>query len=818
MKLYIATTALNFDTIMSTESISPVSFYQYRRFGIPYMYDNASLRLHNSIILFDYIPTYELNRSEFDHRPLIVEVDTAYYPSNYFTKVKEGVYQTSKTLYLSPQSSSLLFLNYEDFTITMNKSDNIVETKSILYKKLGRIQVAKHDCTKLKREIFDGISDYDKIDEESLRKDIIINKAKGFLVGYLIGRKRSLSVESSRLLNVIRQIKNLIYSLSTKEGPDRSRIHNELRGLINEANHLSWTLDENKAKALSAVLNDLHNEGFNDEGIKIAQRYFTKRGLYPHLFNQLCPNTRLFNIEQSVLNAVNCTDDSDLDRKLKVLTDYTNSILQYMPESNALGSLIKFHPDLKIMDCLDSNIDDHSQKILSIIYNLLSDQNIRSEEFKSKRIGYIGEIAKTLRDSSEIDFQLIREYINGLLDNLEVAKPFDVTSSNFIAINSFGAFMKAPDADIDKLISMLVANEISNQRIALGLWGIIYGYSNIPNYYFRQWLEYADINEVQQYLHLVTTQIYGNYDFNGNKVSFAPSVPSQVECPSKHTSQEATANNAIKGKTNEQLSLFENSEEDSVQPNTDINKSQDRIAQPKVQLEAQGKHIHEVELINYPQENNEALEGWKAVVFQISSEILNNCKPVRTASNFMCYYTDEIMVAIKSCKGLSSVSSAIDHIQPIKEGKSAWDKARRKILKAIKDVEKSYVEKLNETMRLTEAEKLTSALSSSPLYDKDLWNNIVNLLPNDLALKEQFKKDLEWFINNYNDQYLEKGQWVQGRFKDRDKGNDAVLEHLREHLKGKKLNYKQDWLVKIYNSLSIEGIDRLITSLKYIYK
>ena len=113
MKLYIATTSLNFDTIMSTESISPVSFYSLRRFGIQHIYDKVSLCLPNSILLLGFIPDFSINRKEYDHRAMIIEIDTEFYPIGYFKEVKNGVYQTSKTIYLSPQSSSIIFLKSE---------------------------------------------------------------------------------------------------------------------------------------------------------------------------------------------------------------------------------------------------------------------------------------------------------------------------------------------------------------------------------------------------------------------------------------------------------------------------------------------------------------------------------------------------------------------------------------------------------------------------------------------------------------------------------------------------------------------------------
>ena len=171
MKLYIATTSLNFDTIMSTESISPVSFYSLRRFGIQHIYDKVSLCLPNSILLLGFIPDFSINRKEYDHRAMIIEIDTEFYPVGYFKEVKNGVYQTSKTIYLSPQSSSIIFLNYEDYTVTLNKSANILETKCALYKKAKRIGVVTKQCQRINGDFFNGIEDVEKVDEEALRRD-----------------------------------------------------------------------------------------------------------------------------------------------------------------------------------------------------------------------------------------------------------------------------------------------------------------------------------------------------------------------------------------------------------------------------------------------------------------------------------------------------------------------------------------------------------------------------------------------------------------------------------------------------------------------
>lgn len=765
---------------MSTESISPVSFYSLRRFGIPYMYDKVSLCLPNSILLLDFIPDFSINRQEYDHRALIIEIDTDFYPNDYFKQVKEGVYQTAKTIYLSPQSSSIIFLNYEDYTVTLNKSANIVETKYGLYQKANRIGVIRQYCTKINGDFFKGIEDIDKIDEESLRRDKLINKAKGFITGYLIGRGKSLTAESARLLNISRQIKNVIYSFVTKEGSDRSRMYQELRSLINEANLLTSGLDNNKAKVLCAINEDLRANGFNDEEIKKVRTYLNAKGLYQTLIGQLCPGTRIFNIEQAVSAAAHATDDQELDRHLKILTDYINSILKYSNEDQDVNSLIKFHPDLKLIECLDNKIDDESRKIIPIIYNLFSDQNIRGEDFKSKRIDHIIEIAKVLQNSSEINFQLIREYINGLLDNLEEAKPFDVKSSELAAINSFGAFIKAPDADIEKLISLLVSNEISDRRIAMGLWGIIYGYSNIPNQYFKQWINQANETDIHQYLDLLNTQIYGNA-FIGQSSQSEPTDGilvgeglAELEQPTDRVT------------SNKEPSLFDEIEERN--------------------------SVKAIET----SETSTNMEVVFAEILTKAKEVLIEHKPQTKPERFISFYMDAIEIALQNCKTLASIPSMIERI-PAREGKRAWTKAKSAILKAIKDIEKSSYEK-EKTASEPQAAKPARTSSASLLDDPNLWDNIVKIIPNDSVLRDQLEGYIEWFTNNYQEEYLDKeGKLVEGFFRGRDKTNSAVLDHLRERLKLQK-NSSKPWVKEKYNSLSYDSIDRLIESLKLRYK
>ena len=74
MKYYIPTSSLNFNNILSTESISPESFYECRKFGysrwtpIP---DNA---FPNVVLLYATTCRFDPPVSDVEDNPLLVEI------------------------------------------------------------------------------------------------------------------------------------------------------------------------------------------------------------------------------------------------------------------------------------------------------------------------------------------------------------------------------------------------------------------------------------------------------------------------------------------------------------------------------------------------------------------------------------------------------------------------------------------------------------------------------------------------------------------------------------------------------------------------
>ena len=66
-KLYIPTSTLNFNNIMSSESISPVSFYDKRKYGYKRFEKVEPNNFDNIIILYNKYPIFDIYDNKLEN-------------------------------------------------------------------------------------------------------------------------------------------------------------------------------------------------------------------------------------------------------------------------------------------------------------------------------------------------------------------------------------------------------------------------------------------------------------------------------------------------------------------------------------------------------------------------------------------------------------------------------------------------------------------------------------------------------------------------------------------------------------------------------
>lgn len=206
MKYYIPTSSLNFNNILSTESLSPKLFYERRGFGYSRWFPVEENSIEYLTLLYDMPHMFERPKSDIEDHPMLIEIDV----DDEFPKVTDGVYYTDKTIYLNPWQTKFFFFTEKDKTTALSLSDSSLETKLVrLYQR--KIYVHQFDGTypiALKKNTIPA-SDIDSLIEE----DYVINKMKGLLYGYYIGANLSSTKENVQRLDALREIQNIFSSV-----------------------------------------------------------------------------------------------------------------------------------------------------------------------------------------------------------------------------------------------------------------------------------------------------------------------------------------------------------------------------------------------------------------------------------------------------------------------------------------------------------------------------------------------------------------------------------------------------------------------------
>jgi hypothetical protein len=107
------------------------------------------------------------------------------------------------------------------------------------------------------------------------------------------------------------------------------------------------------------------------------------------------------------------------------------------------------------------------------------------EEFVGSRYEFAKSGGKIFKEELELlnngwNGSDTQKYINNLLKNLNEFTPFNIKTANNLNLESFAAFCQKGESDIGKLEDYLIVNEIGDFRSAFSLWGIVFGFANMP--------------------------------------------------------------------------------------------------------------------------------------------------------------------------------------------------------------------------------------------------------------------------------------------------------------------------------------------------
>ena len=499
MRLYIPTCTLNFNNILSSESISPLGFYARRGFGNKRFYPVFANDKEQVILLYSKYPRFKVEENDLENYPMVIEIESEDYKEGFFEKAKEhdGVdtYLCYHTINLNPFHCRIYFNSYQERQGVLVKAEQSLENKFYkLYdaninvkpeEKKTFLGVAKDLFTQSEKDDFLWNSSYAncKIKDESIDvgRDVLLDKIKGFIYCYLIGANSSVSNEIGRLKALSRKLRNTLSAVvnSPDKRPTQAQDDAILNG-IREFNEIYSSMDEDtiwNKNLLELKLSD------NPQGLsaKDAKNLLQHWGVYDTFCNKLHlrrvydANDLWSCLEYASPEAFTRVTDS-MNRAVRKLEAKENA----QREKYAIESLLNVDDDLSL-HILDTSYQSSFYRELicsqfKAEYKSVMEKNGVEEPLAQAYNG--GMILKNML-GDKWDSNPASAYVGALLNHFQENTAFDLFAIDNDVLSSFAAFCQKGD-NIDRLVEYLVQTGFCNYKLAYGIYGATRGFASLP--------------------------------------------------------------------------------------------------------------------------------------------------------------------------------------------------------------------------------------------------------------------------------------------------------------------------------------------------
>lgn len=747
-KLYIPTTTLNFNNLMASESISPAGFYSVRGFGYK-RFDKVDPNcLDKRILLYDKYPNFTVDDEELESYPLVIEVSNNDINEDIIKEYKSGIFYCEETIYLNPFSTKIYFRSEEEKRRTLSKVEQSLNTKMVpTYKNsilVKPFEVVSFDWKNT--DIVDSHGDFAK----HISKDRRINKLKGFLYAYLLGANRSLTHEMVVLKKCAKELRNIISAILTNpDGYANYKQKEELDILyqkINNAFHYADGTDAMVQNLLKNKCEEYNCPNFIDilKKENLYDTWFQSQGFKPSY--RVKPfNLSFFykNYTKKKDNEYNSNDAEDNQKYFDVyFAELDNTIRKYIKSTN---TVIDELPVLQHCNRV-SSIPIDKTGFQAKLFNEYVEEHWNSEEFLISRLDFATTGGKLFKEElgNSWENSPSKSYINDLRKNLASHTPFKLNSVHNLTLQSFAVFCQKGEEDIDKLEDYLISNDIADFRIAFSLWGVIFGFANMPKTLTNDLFLYSDDKYKSEVYKYIFKQVHGL------------NIEGELENDKEHKAVVPYQSNGF-----------------TVIKEPEYIRTDDKIHNkiPVLELE-------------------------------------NKLRP--------CKLKSEQLDSIKDAYEKNGNQASKLFFDSIRKIRGIGDKKLQQIKEAL-----GYVEVTDFKSQTLKSPSLLEQIPVGKEFYKDenAFSYIEPILPNDKKVKKQFKGDLDWFQENYQESYRDKdGGSKKGYYSDKPKDNLSVIENFNRYLENKQ-NQKDgrtsmQWLRDIYGQIDIE---KIILKLRKLY-
>lgn len=450
MKYYIPTTTLNFNNILSSESVSPYIFLQKRGFGYSRWFVIPENEQSNCIVLYDSLSYLERGDSELEDHPMIIEINT----NEIFREVEKGVYISDRTIYLNPWNTRFIFFKEQDKKVALSLSDSSLETKMIrLYQKGFEIRFAEKPYSCLKNEVL-GNSNNSEIEH-----DRIINRLKGLMYGYYIGALLSSDKSTVEYYNTLKDLQNIFAAIlsNPRREPsiEQEQKVNSLTSSLLFYNPIFREIENLVKDRVTTV-----------EIVKILNRH-------GYLISNLNPNTFFKALREDIPENNSALQwISEELKRIKAISKTNRERLspdasEIVVVDNKLSSIA----ETVILDKVENNL------FVELINHTLTDSSI-SGKISSQRAELADNLTSKARDvlGAKWETSPIRTFLNQLRKHIR-GDEFNQKWNNGVLSSLAAVILKGDDWEV--LLDFMKRKGMTDYRLAYAFYGLFNGFANL---------------------------------------------------------------------------------------------------------------------------------------------------------------------------------------------------------------------------------------------------------------------------------------------------------------------------------------------------
>lgn len=531
-QLYLPTSSLNFNAAFAEEALSPAAYYARRGFGYK-RFETVSPNPHaNSLLLYDKYPHFDIQDSDRENLPIVFTLedldDNIVRPVHTYGGVT--VYQTDRTLYLTPMSTSVLFRNKADLTAVGVASRRSLETKlADLYHGQGCFGLQSDEPSfDWNPKFTDPVSDMaSHLNEETLLRHRRLDQLKGFMYAYALGAVAATPPHLTELIRIARNVRNT--ALSILGGlADTPRIQWEtlLASLIELDREYNRRHDSTKSvldgialthqqAGVTGLLEDILSFAGPEAYHRLVDTWKREKALYyPGTIYDILRRGRGDSINQQVQQALSHMDQTiaavQAQGRLKKGDSVRAQIQLPTFAAPDLNLATVTDPVLNQMKADDGTNISTLTALCALVNELLAKQYTVGDLI-ADRFGVAKTCGLAIKNglkTQQWEGSGTERYVNGLLKNVALGEPFDITSSNSLLLRSYAAFVLKGD-DTDKLQDFVVAGRIGDFRIALGMHGALAGFSALPRTALNALYSMEDLTVIDRLYQQIHAALHG---------------------------------------------------------------------------------------------------------------------------------------------------------------------------------------------------------------------------------------------------------------------------------------------------------------------